>query len=721
MRKMILWAIGLFAVFVVLSRSSDIAAFFATLQTGAWLPLVVAAAFEVTRFFSQAQAVATAFEATGVKRDPIKLVPVCFSAMFVNSLAPSGGTAGTLLYIEDARRDGISIARSTPAILLYDVAYFMGFGLLMIIGFIVLALSHALSPYYVGAGIGLLLIVAGLSALLILSKVRPKWVHIGARWCEDKLAWFVQNKLHRNPPKPWGEKIASSFCDDAASIASAPLPALKAMLFMTLTAGLDMLTMIGVGIAFGFSNVPLLVASYVVAQLLTIFSPTPQGVGIVEAGVAVLLVSFGVDLAAATAISLVYRGYVYWIPFLCGALSIRRTKLFTPKEPPTDLQRDRDTAHGTTLAIIALSALCIVVALLPAPPGALATIAAWFMNGAAVSSTWLVVAAAILVLLTRGLWVRDRTSWAVAQFTLLLEAVLALISGHGMRLALVPLAVAVWLFYKRRAFSRDDTPKHIGLSRIFTGVFSLVVALVYGTTGFLMLSADFPELGGLSGAVTGTLGSWFPFVGVPATATEHGAWFISSVQVVGWLALAYAVVAIVYSLARGKRQQQARVLESLRKAKAEAEEGSPSKTRHRTSGRRQEPYEERSTVRHRHPLRKRADRAQQEEAGQGQGPATAPAESPEQGDVAAGAGESAPAQASEKCAATEPSSDGPEVAVAARPAPEPASPDPNRTAQDHQGYPALHLVEPAQPVGPAEPAPQAPDSQKGSADQEDRA
>ena len=134
MRKLILWIIGIAVVVIVLSRADDLALLVTTLQTGALIPLLVAVVFEVSKFFSQSFAVSAAFEATGAKRNPIKLLPVVFSAMFVNSLAPSGGTAGTLLYIEDARRDGVSIARSTPAILLYDIAYFVGFLLNMNMG-----------------------------------------------------------------------------------------------------------------------------------------------------------------------------------------------------------------------------------------------------------------------------------------------------------------------------------------------------------------------------------------------------------------------------------------------------------------------------------------------------------------------------------------------------------------------------------------------------------
>ena len=554
MRKMLLWIIGIIAVVVVLSRSSDLADLLVTLQTGAWLPLAVAALFEVAKYFSQAFAVSAAFEATGAKRSPLHLVPVVFSAMFVNSIAPSGGTAGTLLYIEDARRDGVSIARSTPAILIYDVAYFLGFMLIMVIGFAVLALSHSMQPYYLFAGFLLVLVVMGFSALLILGYFKPRWLNIGALWVEKKLASFMQNKLHRAPLKPWGAKISKSFEDTAHSIANAPAPALRAVGFMTLTAGLDMLAMTAVGFAFGYTVVPMLVATYVVAQLLTVFSPTPQGVGIVETAIALLLTSFGLDVAAATAVAIVYRGYVYWIPFLLGAISLKFTKLFVSTKTPTEDQRVRDRARINALIVFVLGVVSIALAVLPAPPGAWANISEWLANGQPLSPTYVVIGSILLILLTHELWMRRRTGWALTIVVLLLNTVMLLSSGRGMRIAIVLIAMTAWLFSQFRIYTVTGEVKNERLRFVAPAAFALIVALGYGVVGFLMLSDEFVGITNLGTAVVATLQALLPFVPGPEALNEHGAWFAGSMLIVGRLALLYAAVAILYLVLSTRRQ-----------------------------------------------------------------------------------------------------------------------------------------------------------------------
>ena len=83
-----------------------------------------------------------------------------------------------------------------------------------------------------------------------------------------------------------------------------------------------------VGVAFGVHQPEPLICGYVVATLFAMISITPQGVGVVEAAVVVAFTSFGVSGAAGLSIALVYRGIVFWMPFLIGAILIQTTKTF---------------------------------------------------------------------------------------------------------------------------------------------------------------------------------------------------------------------------------------------------------------------------------------------------------------------------------------------------------------------------------------------------------
>ena len=82
------------------------------------------------------------------------------------------------------------------------------------------------------------------------------------------------------------------------------------------------------GVAFNITNPEALICGYVIATLLAMISPVPQGVGFVEAGVMVLFSAYDINSAAGMASVLVYRGLVFWMPFLIGAVLIQRTKTF---------------------------------------------------------------------------------------------------------------------------------------------------------------------------------------------------------------------------------------------------------------------------------------------------------------------------------------------------------------------------------------------------------
>ena len=102
-----------------------------------------------------------------------------------------------------------------------------------------------------------------------------------------------------------------------------------------------------VGIGFGVQNAPALVCGYVVATLFAMISFTPQGVGVVEAAVVVAFTSFGETAAAGTAIGLVYRGIVFWMPFIIGAVLINTTKAFKGDVKQAAYDQDMGAVAGT--------------------------------------------------------------------------------------------------------------------------------------------------------------------------------------------------------------------------------------------------------------------------------------------------------------------------------------------------------------------------------------
>lgn len=82
------------------------------------------------------------------------------------------------------------------------------------------------------------------------------------------------------------------------------------------------------GIGFEIFAPEPLICGYVVATLFAMISITPQGVGVVEAMVVVAFTAYEQNAAAATATALVYRGIVFWMPFVIGAILMTQIKAF---------------------------------------------------------------------------------------------------------------------------------------------------------------------------------------------------------------------------------------------------------------------------------------------------------------------------------------------------------------------------------------------------------
>ena len=86
--------------------------------------------------------------------------------------------------------------------------------------------------------------------------------------------------------------------------------------------GLDILCLLAVMLAFHqWVPVYYVLIAYGVANVVGTFSPTPGGLGAVEAVMIALLAGFGMDSSAAVAVVLVYRLINFWLPIPAGLIT----------------------------------------------------------------------------------------------------------------------------------------------------------------------------------------------------------------------------------------------------------------------------------------------------------------------------------------------------------------------------------------------------------------
>jgi uncharacterized protein (TIRG00374 family) len=317
------------ALAVFLLRGDQLIELITTMEGGDIVPLALAVAAQFGKYISQSYAYAAAFKTVGEPdAKPREMLPLVFASYFMNVIAPSFNTAGVMLVIDSARKRGIPTGRATSAVFLMQISVITGFLVIMVVGFTVLQMAGHLSPIWFLLGMVMIFFTGIMVAVMYIGHKNP-----------DTLANLLTpverfvNRVSRRFRKgkeldPWVRTVVDSFSEAGGKIRENPRQALKVFGFSVLASTFELGCFCLVGIAFGLTAGPVLVGGYVVATLFSWVAITPQGVGVVEAMLVVALAASRVNATMATAIALVYRGIVFWMPFAIGAVLIHRTNTF---------------------------------------------------------------------------------------------------------------------------------------------------------------------------------------------------------------------------------------------------------------------------------------------------------------------------------------------------------------------------------------------------------
>ena len=326
-RNLLIGLVIVIVLAVVLLRGDQLVELVETMKQGATLPLIAAICTQLGKYLSQSFAYSHCFKAVNERMKPRSTLPLVFGTFFMNTIAPSLNLAGTTLVVNDARKRGIEAGKATSAALLMQITIDGAFATIMISAFIMLALTVGLSPLWFLVGMLVIVLVSVMILIMVLGRRRPAIV-LRALSPIERLVNSVLVRFKKKPLNPWAGKLVTSFSDAAGLIGQNPRPTLEAYGCSIIASLCELSCFCLVGLAFGVTSIEPLVCGYVVATLFAMISITPQGVGVVEAMVVVAFTAFGESSAAGMAIGLVYRGIVFWMPFIIGAILINVTKTF---------------------------------------------------------------------------------------------------------------------------------------------------------------------------------------------------------------------------------------------------------------------------------------------------------------------------------------------------------------------------------------------------------
>ena len=544
-RRVVFWLLIIGFVWVVVTNITEVQQLARTFAQGSWQLILAALAVQVIYYIVFTASYQAAFYTVEVQSRLWNLIPVTLGALFVNVVAPAGGTAGVALFVDDAKRRNQSPARATAGTLLQLIADFSSFTLVLIIGLIYLFTQHDMQPYEILAALILLGFTVGLSGILMLGLWRPALLQRLLCWLQHS-AYRLAARLKHAPflADDWSDTTAADFIGAASAIANHPLRLMRTWIFTLAAHFLDITCLYILFMAF---NQPIqvgpLVAGYAMGVLFWIVSITPQGIGVVEGVMSLVFTSLGVPAAIATTVSLAFRGLTFWLPLTLGFILLRRVKTFGTGE------RNLAESWGVRVAAL-LTAIMGIVNLLSAITPSLAsrlTILEQFSPLTVRRGGHLTAALAgfALLLLAGNLWRRKRVAWLLTLVVLAISAISHMIKGLDYEEALLSTALAFWLWQLRHHFhARSDRPSVQQGIRVLA--ISLAFTLAYGVAGFYLLDRHYSVNFGFWSALRQTVVMFTQFYDPGLQPiTGFGRYFADLIYVIGAGTVGYALFMLV--------------------------------------------------------------------------------------------------------------------------------------------------------------------------------
>jgi uncharacterized protein (TIRG00374 family) len=322
---------------LVIANFTDLRTLTRALAAGSGSWIAAGAAVHAAYFVAYAALYRLGFAVVGVAARTWSLVPVMFAGLFVNVLVPSGAGAAAL-FIDDAARRGQNPAHAAVGVVLVllldliTLVPFVAWGVWFLIRADLLAAWHLL------AVAAFVLYLAGLVALLAISRWRPAWIRrtldATRRAAARVLGWL---HIHRPLAADWADQTAAHFADAAAAIATRPGRLATAALWAT---ALHLINLFGLWLFVrGFGAQPPLgglIAAFALGIVLFVIVVIPQAAPVVEATMTATFLRVGVPPGRAVAVTLAFRGVNFWLPLALGLAAAWRLRRVgaRPAAPP---------------------------------------------------------------------------------------------------------------------------------------------------------------------------------------------------------------------------------------------------------------------------------------------------------------------------------------------------------------------------------------------------
>ena len=329
-RRWLLWLLLVAFVWLVVSRYAEIERLALTFRQGRWQWVGIAVLLQVIFYLLHALLYQNTFLIVGINRRLREMLSLVLVSLFVNVVAPTGGTAAIALFMDDASLRGLPPARAAAGTLLTLVVDFSAFSLLLAVGIAYLFRQADLRLYQITGAILFLLFILLLSSVLLLGLWQPSLLQLVLTWCHRGVGCLAGWCKRPSPlAGDWPLKNALEYTGAAQAIRQRPGRLLRAFVVSLASHLVNLACLYAIFLAFRW---PLafgpLTAGYAIGFVFWVVSPTPQGIGVVEGVMALVYTSLGVPGASAVLAALTFRGLSFWLPLLIGFTLLQRVRSF---------------------------------------------------------------------------------------------------------------------------------------------------------------------------------------------------------------------------------------------------------------------------------------------------------------------------------------------------------------------------------------------------------
>ena len=326
MRKLVVAILLLLALYFLLTRLAQVEQVALTLQRGDVKWIVLAVGLQFVWLVNVAACFRACYRLLGIEESIERLLLLALSANFVNIIAPAAGVSGLAVFITDSKARGKPTGRVTSAAALSILYDYLAFIVVLGLGLTVLFRRDRLGAAEISASAILMVIALVFATLLFLGMRSGEALGRALAWMARTVNRALWPLRHRDYLSETNARMFAREAAEGLAIArKAPrgailLPAALALSKQALLISILFMVFMAFGQAF---SVGTLVAGFAIGYLFLIVSPTPSGIGFVEGAMTLALTTLRVPLAAATIITLAFRGITLWLTLLYGAIAMR--------------------------------------------------------------------------------------------------------------------------------------------------------------------------------------------------------------------------------------------------------------------------------------------------------------------------------------------------------------------------------------------------------------